>query len=116
MLTMRTPAGTECAHYYEDFNRGRAIQICRLAQANPESLAWEPRDCSNCPVPAILRANGSPHLELELAIKRGFLGLGRKLEVSAFCNKHKIEIQEPKVGCPLCNAERPGMSALLGGE
>jgi hypothetical protein len=113
---MRTPAGTECAHYYEDFNRGRAIQICRLAQANPESMAWEPRDCSNCPVPAILRANGSPHLELKLTIKRGFLGLGRKLEVSAFCSKHLIEVEEPKVGCPQCSAERPGLAALFGEE
>jgi hypothetical protein len=116
MSTMRTPAGTECAHYYEDFNRGRAIQICRLVQANPQSLAWEPRDCFSCAVPAILRANGSPHLELKLTIKRGFLGLGRKLAVSAYCTKHMIEIEEPKVGCPLCNAERPGMSALLDGE
>jgi hypothetical protein len=111
---MQTPAGTECAHYYEDFNRGRAIQICRLAQANRESLAWEPQDCSGCPVPEILRANGSPELELQLTIQRGFLGLGRKLEVSASCSKHLIEVKEPRVGCPLCNAERPGLAALLG--
>jgi hypothetical protein len=113
---MRTPAGTECAHYYEDFNRGRAIQVCRLAQANPDSLGWEPRDCSGCPVPAILRANGSPYLELTLTIKRGFLGLGRKIEVAAFCSKHLVDVDEPKAGCPQCNAERPGLSVLLGGE
>jgi hypothetical protein len=113
---MRTPAGTDCEHYYEDFNRGRAIQVCRLVQANPESLAWEPRDCSNCPVPAILRANGSPYLELTLTIKRGLLGLGRKHEVAATCNRHLIPVQEPMVGCPQCNAERPGLAALLGGE
>ena len=89
---------------------------CRLAQANPDSMTWEPRDCSTCPVPAILRANGSPHLELKLTIKHGFLGLGRKLEVSAFCSKHLIDVEEPKVGCPRCNAERPGLAALFGEE
>ena len=110
---MRTPAGPECHHYYEDYNRGRDIQLCRLARLNPNSLPWEPADCAKCPVPAILRANGSPHLELTLTIGKGFLGLGRGIEVQAFCEKHQIEIKEPQVGCPVCNSERPDIATLF---
>ena len=111
---MITPAGTECPHYYQDFHRGRDVQECRLAQANPDSLAWQIKDCSNCPVPKILRANGNPDMILTLTIKRGLLGIGRKLKVTAFCRRHKIEIKEPPVGCSQCNAERPGIAELLG--
>ncbi len=111
---MKTPAGTECKHYFQDFHRGRDVQECRLAQANPDSLDWRPADCAACPVPAILRANGNPEMVLVLTIKRGKLGLGRKLEVSAFCHKHAIEIKEPPVGCPRCLAEQPGLAALFG--
>ena len=111
---MRTPTGTECKHYYQDFHRGREIQECRLVKVNPESTPWEPEDCSRCPVPAILRANGNPRMVLTLAIKRGILGLGRRLQVSAFCRKHAIPIEEPPVGCPICNTERPGFTDLFG--
>lgn len=111
---MRTPAGAECKHYYEDFNRGRQIQECRLAQSNPTTLPWEPKDCSKCPVPAILRANGNMDLILTLSIQRGFLGLGRKLTVNADCAKHAATVSNPYVGCQQCNAEKPGLAALLG--
>ena len=111
---MRTPAGSECKHYYEDFNRGREIQQCRLARFNPASLPWQPDDCARCPVPAILRANGSPDMVLELNIRKGFLGFGRAIQVSASCRKHLIEIEEPFVGCPQCSAERPDLAALFG--
>lgn len=110
---MITPAGSECRHYYEDFNRGREIQQCRLARINPESLPWRPRDCSNCPVPNILRANSSPDMILTLTIKRGFLGLGRRLQVTAFCQKHRLAIAEPPVGCSQCSMDRPGFSDLF---
>lgn len=110
---MLTPAGSECRHYYEDFNRGREVQQCRLARLNPESLPWRPRDCARCPVPAILRANNSPDMVLTLTIKKGFLGLGRHLEVAASCKKHDVEIEEPQVGCPQCSAERPGFADLF---
>ena len=111
---MRTPAGSECKHYYEDFNRGREIQQCRLARLNRASLAWRPDDCTRCPVPAILRANSSPDMTLTLTIKRGFLGIGRRVELSAFCSKHMTAIEEAPVGCPECNAERPSLEALFG--
>lgn len=106
---MRTPASKECRYYYQDFHRGRNIQECRLAKANPDSLYWQPADCSKCPVPDILNANSSPELNLKLTIKAKFLGLGRQPQVSASCAKHKIEIEDAFVGCPQCNAERPGL-------
>jgi len=106
---MRTPAGKECRHYHEDFHRGRNIQECRLLKANPDSPHWHPHDCQNCIVPDILNANASRDLELKLTVKMGFLGFGRRLEVSAFCSKHRIPIEDAFVGCPKCNEERPGL-------
>lgn len=106
---MRTPAGKECRHYYEDFHRGRSIQECRLAQENPQSLPWRPQYCALCPVPDILNANASTDLQLKLAIKPRLLGLGRQLEVTASCVRHRIVIDDPYIGCSKCNAERPGL-------
>lgn len=106
---MQTPAGKECPYYYEDFHRGREVQECRLVKQNPDSLPWRPRDCFRCPVPDIVNANASKYMELTLTIKSGLLGLNRKLEVSAYCIRHRIAIEDPYVGCPQCNAERPGL-------
>lgn len=74
---------------------------------------WHPRDCEDCPVPEILRANASPYLELDAGIKSGFLGIGRHVEVTAYCTRHDIEIEDPYVGCPKCAAERPGLSVFF---
>lgn len=103
---MKTPAGKECRHYYEDFHRGRNVQECRLIQGNPDSLPWRPSDCEKCPVPDILNANASPNLELKLTVDTRLMGLGRKLDIEAFCTKHRCEIEDPYVGCEQCNAER----------
>lgn len=110
---MKTPAGKECPQYYRDFHRGRAIQECRLAERNPDSAQWEPGDCMRCPVPDILRANASENMRLRLTIKGGFLGLGRKNIVEAYCEKHTLAIPDPMVGCPKCNAERPGLDLFM---
>ncbi len=110
---MRTPAGKECPQYYADFHRGRHQQECRLADRNPSSARWQPSDCSRCPVPEILHANASPYMRLKLTIKPGFLGIGRQNVVEAFCERHNIPITDPMVGCPKCNAERPGIDAFL---
>lgn len=107
---MRTPASKECAHYHEDFHRGRNVQECRLVNQNPESLRWKSSDCKLCPIPDILNANASSNLELTLTIKPKFIGLGRQIEVKASCVKHRIPIGDPYVGCPKCNAERPGLN------
>jgi len=106
---MRTPAGKECELYYEDFHRGRNVQECR-AHKGEKSAPWQPRDCAKCPVPEILRANSSPHLELEIIIQRAILGLGHKVKVRAWCDRHEVEIENPFTGCEICNEERPGLS------
>jgi hypothetical protein len=106
---MRTPAGKECKHYYEDYNRGRNIKECRLVKDNPDSLPWRPSDCARCPVPDILNANASPDMVLTLRLDNRLLGLRRAYTVTATCIKHDISIDDPYVGCPHCNAERPGL-------
>lgn len=109
---MRTPAGKECRHYYEDFHRGRNVQECRLVRGNPDSMLWKPVDCSRCPVPAILDANASPHLELKLTIRPRLLGLGRESVLEASCSRHRITIDNPYTGCSECNAERPSLDVF----
>jgi hypothetical protein len=110
---METPAGKECRFYYENFHRGRSEQECRLIEANPRSPRWKPDDCYNCPVPKILQANSSPHLVLEGTVKKGILGIGRHVEVKAFCSKHLVDVPEPRVGCRQCAEEKPGIQQLF---
>lgn len=105
---MRTPAGKECRHYYEDFNRGRNVQECRLIKANPNSMPWRPVDCSKCPVPGILYANASPLLELTLTVTTAFLGFRRKLNVEATCAGRPIPLDEAYTGCDDPKS-RPGL-------
>ena len=107
---MRTPAGTECKHYYEDFHRDHNVQECRLIKQNIESLAWHPSDCLKCPIPGILNANASPYLELKLTVKSKFLGMKRQAVVTASCIKHKKPIDDVFVGCSQCNQERPSLN------
>jgi len=106
---MRTPAGKDCPHYHADFHRGRNLQECRLAKANPSSMHWRPEDCSKCPVPEILNANANPYMELTLTIKPRLLGFGRTIQIDAHCTRHDIEIEDPYVGCPMENQDRPGL-------
>ncbi len=104
---MRTPAGKDCRYYYEDFHRGRDVQECRLIKENSASLSWRPGDCSKCLVPEILNANASPNLELKVTVKTKLLGFGRQLTISAACTRHKIPIEDPYIGCKVCNENRP---------
>lgn len=109
---MRTPAGKECRHYYQDFHRGHNIQECRLSKENPDSARWRPEDCARCTIPDILNANASPNLMLTLTVKTGLLGFGRRNLVTATCLKHRVSIEDPYIGCSQCNAERPGMDVF----
>ena len=102
---MRTPAGTECRFYYEDFMRGRATQECRLIAANPDSRAWHPNLCKTCPRPEILRANGCTNMTLEAWVGRRWLVLPQ-VRVRAFCTLSEQEVVEPMVGCGSCQDER----------
>ncbi|MBK7217064.1 MAG: hypothetical protein IPH95_08415 [Candidatus Promineofilum sp.] len=55
-----------------------------------------------------------PNLVLEATVKPGILGIGRHVEVRAFCSRHLIDVEKPEVGCPQCAAERPGLRELFG--
>ncbi len=59
-------------------------------------------------------ANSDPNLVLEGTIKKGMLGFNRRVEVTAFCSKHLIDVAAPEVGCPQCARERPGFEDLFG--
>lgn len=104
---MRTPAGTECPYYFEDFHRGRDIQECRLIDKTPGGGTWEPQHCNNCPVPRIVRANACPHMVLEARAKSGLLGFGKRVEVSAMCTRSLEEVDEPEIGCGQCHRDLP---------
>jgi len=112
MHTMRTPAGKECPHYYEDFYRGREFQECRLAKENRSSLPWRPKDCFKCPVPEIVLANASPYMELTLTIRHRLLGFVRDVKVEAWCSKHDMPVENPYVGCPRDIEENEGLKVF----
>lgn len=101
---MITPAGAECTFYYEDFQRGASLQECRV-QKHPRSADWQPSDCGRCAIPGILAANGSPYLDLRITIRTGLLGIGRRVDVEAWCTRHGLIVGDPHVGCPGCNAQ-----------
>lgn len=111
---MITPTGKECRFYYQDFHRGHSAQECRLVEQNQSSDPWKPEDCEACPVPGILLANNSSHLVLEATVKKGIMGLNRKLKVRASCSRHLIDVSEPHIGCLKCAEERPGFQDLFG--
>jgi hypothetical protein len=102
---MRTPAGTECKFYYEDFHRGRSTQECRLIGRNPASEPWRPGLCQACPVPAILQANACPNMVLEARVGRRW-GVLRQVKVRAFCLLAMEEVPDPMVGCGRCHDGR----------
>jgi len=115
---VKTPYGQECRFYFQDYFRGRSKQECRLlarnavarnaVARNAASERWEPSLCRACPVPAILRDNACPNMALEAQVKRGFLGLTRRVEVLAVCTLTATEVREPRVGCGHCHEHRPG--------
>jgi hypothetical protein len=110
--TVITPAGNECRYYYEDYLRGRERQECRLLAQNPSSEPWRPELCASCPVPDILRANACPNLILEARVDRRWLGLKRRVAVSAVCSKYLVSVDQPAVGCGHCHEERAGASVF----
>jgi hypothetical protein len=102
-VSVRTPAGVECKHYYEDFHRGANRQECRLIARTPGALPWRPELCSACPVPGILVANACPNLILEARVVRRMLGLAQRVEVSGWCKEHFLDVPDPAVGCGHCH-------------
>ncbi|MFQ5943627.1 MAG: hypothetical protein ACE5JF_08745 [Anaerolineales bacterium] len=100
---MRTPAGSECKYYFEDFARGRNRQECRLIDASPNGGTWTPDLCEKCPVPRISMANACPNLVLDAKVKSGILGLGRGVNISSSCLHTKGPVEIPEVGCGHCH-------------
>ena len=109
---MRTPAGKECRYYYEDYNRGRNIQECRLIQRNPESPPWHPALCQTCPVPDILSANACPNLILEGRVVKRWLGLTQQVVATGWCKEYFLDVERPAVGCGHCH-EHSGQPSSL---
>lgn len=107
---MRTPAGSDCPFYFEDFHRGRQKQECRLLAQNPASQSWKPDLCRTCRVPRITLANACSNLTLHARVQPGFLGLGRKVDVSADCLLSLTSVAEPEIGCGRCHE---GLDARL---
>lgn len=104
---MRTPFGAECPYYYADHARGRERQECRLLGAWHGQKGWTSNLCARCPVPGIHRANACPDLRLHGRIRDGFLGLGRKVVVTASCVRSGGAVEAPEIGCGLCHPPVP---------
>jgi hypothetical protein len=100
---LRTPAGTECPHYFQDFHRGRNRQECRLLAASRSGPGWRPDDCRNCRVPRLLLANACPNLVLTARVNPGLLGMGRRVDVGADCLLSLGPVAEPEIGCGRCH-------------
>ena len=99
---MKTPAGTECPHFYGDYFRGRNIEECRLLKAAGER--WTRDLCKSCPVPEIARANACEYLRLNASLGRPITAaFQRRVQISAFCEKSKRHVSEPHVGCGECH-------------
>jgi hypothetical protein len=61
-----------------------------------------------CTVPDILWANSSENLQLRAVVGPGFLGIGRHVAVTAYCQRHSKYIDDPFTGCEACNGEKLG--------
>jgi len=100
---MKTPAGTECPHFYGDYFRGRNIEECRLLKAAGQR--WMPDLCKTCPAPDIARANACEYLKLRALVGRPITAVfQRRTQISAYCEKSKRNVSEPHVGCGECHA------------
>lgn len=109
-MAMRTPAGTECPYYYEDFHRGRNRQECRLIASTPGGGTYTPDLCARCRIPRIILANACPNMVLEARVVSGLLGLRRRVEIAASCTRSGGIVQEPEVGCGQCHLGFPAIT------
>ena len=99
---MKTPAGTECPHFYGDYFRGRNMEECRLLKAAGQT--WSRDLCKTCIVPDIARANACEFLKLHATVTRPIMAIfQRRVQVSAYCEKSKRDVAEPQIGCGECH-------------
>ena len=92
-----------CEFYFEDYYRGMERQECRLLKRSGNGSDWTIGLCHSCPVPRILQANRCPDMVLEARIAAGFLGLGRRVRLTAFCVRTMQDVKDPMVGCGECH-------------
>ncbi len=104
---MRTPAGSECPYYYEDFHRGRNRQECRLIERTPHGGVYSPDLCMHCRVPRIVLANACPTMVLEARVVSRFFGLRHRVDVSAYCTRTLKAVEVPEIGCGHCHELLP---------
>ena len=104
---MRTPAGFDCIYFFGDYYRGRSREECRLIGKHPRPNQWKPSLCKTCPVPGILRANACRFMSLQAHVEELFLGLVRRVKVSAYCSESQSIVTEPHLGCGQCHPLPP---------
>jgi hypothetical protein len=104
---MRTPAGTECPFYYQDFHRGRSVQECRLIERTPDGGRYTPDLCARCRIPRIVLANACPNMVLEARARSAFFGLIKRVDVSATCTRSLETVEVPEIGCGQCHLNFP---------
>ncbi|HQN03782.1 MAG TPA: hypothetical protein PK174_00045 [Anaerolineaceae bacterium] len=100
---MRTPAGKECTYFFGDYYRGRNIEKCNLIGDEKPPRSWKADLCKTCPVPGILLANGCDKMTLAGEVKPGILGIGRKVNITAYCTKVHSQVENPYIGCGHCH-------------
>jgi len=106
--SVKTPFGFDCPYFFGDYYRGRSREECRLiGNASQSSKGWKPDLCRNCPVPGIVRANACNHMSLTARVHQGFLGIGRRVQVEAYCSRSQTAVSEPHVGCGQCHPLPP---------
>ena len=100
---MKTPYGKECPYFFGDYHRGRNIEDCRLLNKPNQPRVWKSQYCADCPVPEVLQANACPHMVLSGEISNTFLGMKKKVKITAYCTKTHQAVKEPKIGCGQCH-------------
>jgi hypothetical protein len=100
---VKTPFGFDCEYFFGDYYRGRNREECRLLDPKIDHGRWNANFCKTCPVPGILRANACPNMILTARANPGILGLGKRMEISAFCTLSKTTVREPEIGCGNCH-------------
>ncbi len=100
---MRTPAGNECPFFFGDYYRGRNREQCNLIGNVPAPRNWKADLCKICQVPSIILANGCKNMTLSAEVQPGFLKVGRKVKVRAYCTKTHRDVQNPFIGCGECH-------------
>lgn len=100
---MQTPFGKECRYFYGDYFRGKNHEECRLIGATISAQKWTNKLCKTCPVPNIILANACQFMNLKGSILAGFLGMGKSMQIRAYCEKSQTIVKEPQIGCGLCH-------------